>query len=52
GLGRGNDKAYVESYEGKLIDAKGAEGRYVRFYTKGNSTDTMNHYIEAQIYGR
>ena len=52
GLGRGKDKAYVESYEGKLIDAKGAKGRYVRFYSKGNSTDTMNHYIEAQIFGR
>ena len=52
GLGRGNDKAYEESYEGKLIDTKGSKGRYVRFYTKGNSTDTMNHYIEAQIYGR
>ena len=52
GLGRGKDKAYVESYEGKLIDAKGAQGRFVRLYTKGNSTDTMNHYIEAQVFGR
>lgn len=52
GLGRGKDKAYVETYEGKLIDAKGAKGRYVRFYSKGNSTDTMNHYIEAQVFGR
>ena len=52
GFGRGKDKAYVESYEGKLIDAKGAKGRYVRFYSQGNSTDTMNHYIEAQIFGR
>ena len=52
GLGRGKDKAYVESYEGKLIDAKGAKGQYVRFYSQGNSTDTMNHYIEAQVFGR
>jgi len=51
-LGRGKDKAYIESYEGKLIDAKGVEGQYVRFYSQGNSTDTMNHYIEAQVYGR
>jgi hypothetical protein len=52
GLGRGGDKAYIETHEGKIIDAKGVSGRYVRFYSQGNSTDTMNHYIEAQIFGR
>ncbi|MCZ6672094.1 MAG: discoidin domain-containing protein [Verrucomicrobia bacterium] len=52
GLGRGKDKAYIESYEGKLIDAKGVSGQYVRLYSQGNSTDTMNHYLEAQVFGR
>ena len=52
GLGRGKDKAYIESYEGKLIDVDGVSGQYVRFYSQGNSTDTMNHYIEAQVFGR
>ena len=52
GLGRGKDKAYIESYEGKLIDAKGASGQYIRLYSQGNSTDTKNHYIEAQVFGR
>ena len=51
-LGRGKDKAYIETHEGKIIDAKGVSGRYVRFYSQGNSTDTMNHYIEAQVFGR
>lgn len=52
GLGRGRDKAYIESYEGKLIEVDGVSGQYVRFYSQGNSTDTMNHYIEGQVYGR
>lgn len=52
GLGRGSDKAYVESYEGKLVDAEGVKGQHVRLYSQGNSTDTMNHYIEVQVFGR
>ena len=52
GLGRGGDKAYIETHEGKVIDAKGVKGQHVRFYSRGNSTDTMNHYIEAQVFGR
>lgn len=52
GLGRGKDKAYIESYEGKLVDADGVKGQYVRLYSQGNSTDTMNHYIEVQVFGR
>ena len=52
GLGRGKDKAYIETHEGKLIEVDGVSGQYVRFYSNGNSTDTMNHYIEAQVFGR
>lgn len=52
GLGKGKDKAYIETHEGKIIEANGVKGQYVRFYSQGNSTDTMNHYIEAQIFGR
>jgi len=52
GLGKGKDKAYIETHEGKIIEADGVSGQYVRFYSQGNSTDTMNHYIEAQIFGR
>src|SRR5471032_1317751 len=32
GLGVGKDRPYIETYQGKLIDAKGAKGRYVRIY--------------------
>ena len=51
GLGAGKDLSYLETYEGKLIDAKGVEGRYVRFYSSGNTSDSGNHYIELDVYG-
>lgn len=52
GLGIGNDLHYVETAEGKLIDAKGVEARYVRLYTNGNSSNDLNHWIETEVYGR
>lgn len=52
GLGAGRDLTYTETYEGKLIEAKSARGRYVRCYSNGNSHDELNHYIEVEVYGR
>lgn len=52
GLGVGSDLHYVETAEGKLIDAKGLEARYIRLYTNGNSSNDLNHWIEAEVYGR
>jgi hypothetical protein len=43
GLGAGKDLDYIESFLGKLVDAKGVKGRYVRLYSKGNTTDKLNH---------
>jgi len=51
GLGRGKDRAYIEGYEGRLIDAKGAKGRYVRLYSNGNTSNEMNHLIEVEVFG-
>ncbi len=51
GMGIGNDKAYIESKNGRIIDAKGIVGRYVRLYSKGNTANEMNHYIEVEVYG-
>ena len=48
----GADRPYIESYQGKLIDAKGAKGRYVRLYSNGNTTNKMNHYIEVEVWGK
>ena len=52
GLGLGKDFEYFESDEGKIIDGKGEKARYVRLYSKGNTDDTQNHYIEAEVYGK
>ena len=51
-LGAGKDLAYIETYEGKLMDAKGVKGRYVRLYSKGNTTNKLNHYIEVEVFGK
>lgn len=50
-LGAGKEKEYVEVAEGRLIDPKGAKGRYVRLYSNGNTTNDLNHYVEVEVYG-
>ncbi len=52
GLGVGKDKHYTETNEGKLIDAKGIKGRYIRLRSRGNSDNDLNHYIEVEVYGK
>jgi hypothetical protein len=52
GLGKGQDLNYVETAEGKLVDAKGSRARYVRLYSKGNSSNELNHYVEVEVFGR
>jgi hypothetical protein len=48
----GKDRAYIESFYGKIIDAKGTKGRYVRLYSNGNTTNKLNHYIEVEVFGK
>ena len=50
-LGAGKDKEYIEVAEGKLIDPKGAAGRYVRLYSNGNTTNDLTHYVEVEVFG-
>jgi hypothetical protein len=52
GLGTGKNQNYIETYQGKLIDAKGAKGRYVRLYSNGNTANKLNHYIEVEVWGK
>jgi hypothetical protein len=52
GQGAGTDRNYIESYQGKLVDAKGARARYVRLWSRGNSNSNLNDYIEIEVYGR
>ncbi len=51
GLGVGKDMHYVETAEGKLIDTKGVQGRYIRLYSNGNNNNDLNHYVEVDVYG-
>jgi hypothetical protein len=52
GMGAGADKEYIESYKGKFIDTGGVKARAVRFFSKGNTTDDFNHYVEAEVFGK
>jgi len=52
GLGIGKDKHYVETSEGKLIDAQGIKARYLRLYSNGNTSNDQNHYTEVEVYGK
>ena len=52
GLGVGKDKHYTETAEGRLIAGKGVRARYVRFFSQGNNSNDLNHYIEVEVYGK
>jgi hypothetical protein len=52
GLGVGKDMHYVETSEGRLVDAKGVQARYVRLYSYGSSANDLNHYIEVEVFGK
>jgi hypothetical protein len=51
-MGKGSDNPYVESRYGLIVDGKGTKGRYVRLCSNGNTSNEMNHYIEAEVYGK
>ena len=50
-LGKGKDLAYVETNHGRVLEAKGAAGRYVRLISNGNTSDELNHYCEVEVFG-
>ena len=52
GLGIGRDKEYIETNEGRLFDAKGVKGRYIKLTSSGNTSNDMNHYVEVEVYGQ
>lgn len=51
GFGRGSDRPYVETRFGKVMDGRGTDGRFVRLYSAGNTSDDTNHYIEVEVHG-
>ena len=52
GVGIGRDRPYIETNFGKLIDAKGVKARYMRLYSKGNTANSLNHYVEVEVFGK
>jgi hypothetical protein len=50
--GLGKARPYIETYQGKLFDAKGAVARYVRLYSQGNTANDLNHYVEVEVFGK
>lgn len=57
GLGLGKHLEYIDDYRGKLVDVRDGEGRpargrYVRLYSRGNTSTDLNHYIEVEVYGK
>jgi hypothetical protein len=52
GMGVGKDMNFIETSEGRLIDAKGVQGRYVRLYSNGNNGNELNHYVEVEVWGK
>lgn len=52
GLGAGKDRLYCETRWGKLIDAKGIKGRYVRLYSNGSNIGKINYYLQVEVYGK
>ncbi len=52
GFGVGKEKEYIETYEGKLMPVQDVRARYVRLYSRGNTSNELNHYIEVEVYGK
>jgi hypothetical protein len=52
GRGAGTDREYFETYQGKIINARGVKGKFLRLYSKGSTDSSLNEYTEVEIYGR
>src|SRR5690606_33118173 len=50
-MGKGSDPAYVETNKGRVTPVKGTTARCVRLYSKGNSSDGLNPYVEVEVFG-
>jgi hypothetical protein len=51
GLGAGTDLEFYETREGKWIPIAAQKARYVRLYSRGNTSDPQNQYIEVEVWG-
>ena len=52
GLGAGKQREFYDTYQGQWIGfSKPQKARYIRFYSRGNTSDPQNQYIEAEVWG-
>ena len=51
-LGKGKDLSYIETIYGRPFSVDAVKGRYVRCYSRGSTSNEMNHYTEVEIFGR
>lgn len=52
-LGEGEDPSYIGSRFGRIVEIpQGVKGRYVRFYSSGNTSNNTKNWIEVKIYAR
>ncbi len=52
GLGAGKQREFYDTYQGQWISFdKPQKARYIRLYSRGNTSDPQNQYIEAEIWG-
>jgi hypothetical protein len=49
--GAGTDKEYFETKYGKVVNAKGVKGRYIRGYSNGTTNTSLNCWQEIEVYG-
>ena len=52
GQGMGGDELYLETHLGLVQMVPQVTGRYVRAYSRGNTSNQLNHYIELEVYGK
>jgi hypothetical protein len=52
GFAWGCDNPYPERAGGRVLQVPGECGRYVRLYSRGNTQDSENQYVEVEVYGR
>lgn len=51
GLGKGADRPYIDTHEGKVVAGKGIRARYVRLHSFGNTSNPSNDYVEVEVWG-
>jgi hypothetical protein len=51
-LGVGTQQEYKEDNKGRPFAINAVNGRYIRFYSHGNTSNEMNHYTEIEVYGK